>query len=244
MYLDIAPASPGRLDQDVDLADARLGGQFGICVGPAQHAKDAAQLGEHVPSDLLDRGDASVEHRGAVSRQPLHRGGLDDHTGDSLCDRRVQIAGDLGAFLRDRQAIAVLCLGRQALRLAIEFLGELPRVPYRPARAPGHGAQAHGDEVAADARRPEVRDRQDPGLADGQARKRLPPGQVSAGHVSGSKHRVDGKDVAFRVGNGAASTMQQPSATTAKVTGNWRRHTHGSVAAAAAATLAHSPPAW
>ena len=224
----VEPGLARLLDELVDVLEARLRDERRRLLGPAQHADEAAHLGERGAAGLLDGLQRLALALLVLAQQPPHRRGLHRHHAHGVADDVVQLARDAGALLGDGRA-------RLDLSLELESLGALAQLLRLPrARAEEEPDEPGGDEEAADPRdlpepvvelEHDVRDRRE---RDRNARVRDPPllrraegrhrpdraeegkRQVVAGLVRhGSEHREGGERRRRRAEREAVAQEQQ-----------------------------------
>ena len=129
---DVQPAAGGS---GHDLVDQGQIGSAGRPGGPAEQLHQAVQVLAALPGRLGDGGESLLGPGLVTADETLSRGGLDDHDADGVADDVVQLTGDAGPFVsqRDlREQLALLLELAAAAGELIHGLAALPQAPCRP----------------------------------------------------------------------------------------------------------------
>ena len=150
--LDRQPGLPNLLDELVEVLEARLRGERGRLLGPAQDADEAAHLGQRLAAGLLDDLERLALLLLLGPQEPPDRRRLDGHDADAVADDVVQLTREPCPFLRDRLARALLAFPLEASRALVHCVGFLELAAEGEAGHPDHAEDERDEDVLAEAR--------------------------------------------------------------------------------------------
>ncbi len=123
--LDGEPGTPRARQEVIDTGETRLRHERHLALAGLQDSEQAAQLGERVPTSLLDGGHGLHGTPRILVEENAGGPGLHGHERDRMGDHVVQLTGDPAPFLCDRRALRPLALALEAGRPLLELRGVL-----------------------------------------------------------------------------------------------------------------------
>ena len=174
---DVQPAAGGPGHDLVDQGQIGSAGPCPIELGPAEQLHQALQVLAALPGRLGDGGESLLGPGLVTADETLSRGGLDDHDADGVADDVVQLTGDAGPFVPQRDLREQLALLLELAAAAGELIHGLAALPqHRAGQEAGHAE--HHDGHRAGRRQHEPEEVQvDPQAEPGQPRRPAGPGQ-------------------------------------------------------------------